>query len=339
MNEWHYWPSKDVRIPWWTMAHIHVSSKGGTSGADNRLYKSMRFLIIRQLIGTVEKVLMKRVFRIALLAFISATTLSGCLVEKKDLVQIARTTNFLRLYQAGDIITYNVEELRLSDLTTRNGILTIEWRSHTSLLRPGPVTPLIPVLEQVITLSFDGGATETGTVRYISQDATTREVTLHAIQAPGANPYYWLSATDLINTPITTESFSIFTSPMGVGIDPAPVNFNLMEDCDASSSCNYHFGRYSDDMNIVGDSTSIITSLGEFTDPFQISFNGTTIPDNGFPVIDVRNICGTNTTTHAGTMYVMPEIGIIRMTNTCDDTGGERVRHTIKIRSTNIPLP
>src|SRR5210317_2085155 len=91
----------------------HVcSSKGGTSGADNALYKSMRFLIIRQLIGTVEKVLMKRVFRIAVLAFISTATLSGCLVEKKDLDKIARTTDFLRLYQANDIITYNVEEFR-----------------------------------------------------------------------------------------------------------------------------------------------------------------------------------------------------------------------------------
>lgn len=282
---------------------------------------------------------MKRVFRIAVLAFISAATLSGCLVEKKDPVKIARTTDFLRLYQANDIITYNVEEFRYSDSSIRNGILTIKWLAHAPLLRPGTITPLIPVLEQVITLSFDGGATETGTVRYISQDATTREVTLHAIQAPGANPYYWLSASDLINTPITTESYSIFTSPMGVGINPAPVNFNVMEDCDASSSCDYHFGRYSDDMNIVGDTTSIITSLGEFTNPFQISFNGTTIPDNGFPVIDVRNICGTNTTTHAGTMYVMPEIGIIQMTNTCDDIGGSRVQHTIRIRSTNISLP
>jgi hypothetical protein len=270
---------------------------------------------------------MQRVIKIALLAFISIITLSSCLVEKKDLKQIARTTNNLRVYQAGDVVTYSVEELRLSDFSTRFGTLTVKWLAHDSLLRPGPVTPLIPVLEQHITLSFDSGAPEEpGTVRYISQDDVTGEVTLHAIKDPtptsGLSPYFWLSESGLISTPITTKSFSIFTSPMDVGIDPAPVKFNVMKDCDTSSACTDHLGEY---------------TLGDFVNPFQISFNGTTIsPDSGFPIIDVRNICGTITTTHTGTMYVMPEIGIIQMTNTCNNAGGDNVRHTIRIRSTNF---
>jgi hypothetical protein len=291
--------------------------------------------------GTVEEVLMMRVFKIAILAFISITALSGCLVEKKDPKKILSATANLRIYKANDFISYSVDEIRFSGLTstTRTGTLTIRWNDHASLLRPGPTSPLIPVLEQVITLTFDGGAPEDGTVRYISQDAAG-EITLHAIEDPtptsGLSPYYWLSTSSVINALNLTESFSIFTSPMGVGINPAPISFNVMGDCNISSVCATRYGSYSDDMNIVGDTIPVTTTLGVFSNPFQISFNGTTIPEGGFPILDVRNICGAATTTHAGTMYVMPEIGVIQMTNTCNDVAGDRIVYDIKIRSASF---
>ncbi len=280
---------------------------------------------------------MKRVAQIAILAFISITILSGCLVEKKDVEQVTRTAEELHIYKANEFITYSVNELRFSDFSTRVGTLTIQWLAHAPLRRPGTTTD-ITVLEEVIKLSFDSGADETGTVRYISQDATGK-VTLHAIQAPGINQYYWLSTNDISTLTTPTESFTIVNSPMSVGLNPPTVSFYAMEDCDPTSGvCPRPLGLYSDNMNIVGDTTSITTGLGIFTNPFQISFNGTTIPTNGSPIVDVRNICGTisTTTTHTGTMYVIPEIGIIQMTNTCNDTGGDKITHTITITDTNI---
>ena len=295
--------------------------------------------------GTVEKVLMKRIFRIAVLAIISAATLSGCLVEKKDPVLIARTTDNLRVYEPGDYIDYYVTATSSVGTTTQTGILRLEWFLHGGLIRPGTTDPLIPVLKEVTSLTYNGASSAPpGSVKYISQENSTDpnpgQVTLYAIEGPGGE-LDWLSIDDITGLKLPTdELFVIFESPMAVGLNQLPISFFAMEGCDQTSgTCTQPFGYYSDDMNIIGDTTSITTNLGVFINPFRISFNGTTIPSNGFPIIDARNICGSSTTTHAGTMYVMPEIGIIQMTNTCNDALNDPVIYTITIRSTNIPLP
>ena len=294
--------------------------------------------------GTVEKVLMKRIFRIAVLAIISAATLSGCLVEKKDLVQIARTTNELRVYQDGDFISYNVTATTIPLIgipTTQNGTLTVQWSQHDDLTRPVTLTP-VPVIKETSTLNL-GGATNEGTVRYISQDDLLNpgQITLHALEAGSLR--YWLSddATDLD----TTASSIFFYSPIIPGIKPR-TDFFAMDDCEGNANCNSGIGRYIDDQNVVGDSTAITTSLGKFLNPFQINFSGSSTPSPApLPVtFDVRNICDTDITQHGdagiGTMFVMPEIGMIRMENRCRRVlSSDIVIYTITIRSTNIPLP
>ena len=302
----------------------------------------------------VEEASMNRVVRIILLALISITALSGCLVEKKDLKKIARTTDNLRVYQAGDTITYNVTATSIPNLGgapfSQAGTLSINWTTPSSpLIRPGSASAIPQVIKETTILSL-GGTSDPGTVRYISQDADG-QVTLHALE-DSAGVLYWLSSTGVPNLPaINTESFITFISepfPLGIEFGPDPYEFYVMQGCE-DSNCDNSIGRFSDNPDVVGDTVSVTSNLGVFQNPFQINFTGSTaVTISTLPVFfDIRDICGktgpliTHGTGGAGTMYVMPEIGMIRMDNTCVDSNpsGNTVHYTITISNTNIPLP
>jgi len=287
---------------------------------------------------------MQRTVGMTLLVLISITTLSGCLVEKKEIKKFSRTTNNLRVYQPGDYITYNVTAVTVTNLsppTTQTGTMTVQWNSHANLIRPFTGVP-VPVIQEVTTLSLNG-ATDPGTVRYVSQDANG-QVTLHAIEAPGLNTHYWLNTLGDA-TPTTTESFTTFVSPIAFGAIPQ-IKFYVLEGCEVGASCGSPIGQYVDDQEVVGDSTPVSTNLGEFINPFRISFSGSSNPSPA-PLdvtIDIRNVCGSDTTLHGynsnGTMYVMPSIGMIRMENTCyEPVTQDTVYYTITIRNTNIAFP
>lgn len=294
-----------------------------------------------------------------LLALIVTTGLSGCLVKKKDLEKIARTTDNLRVYQPGDYLIYNVSATRVPNLggapEILSGTLRIDWIPHANLTVPftgGTVT--IPVLQEVSTLNLNGGASNEGTTRYISQDGNG-QVTLHAIEAIGTEDHFWLNTSgdaDLSNL----EYFTIFNSPITFGdqdfdsYDPATdittpnstVNFYVLEDCEGNASCNSAVGQFIDDHDVVGDSNEITTNFGVFINPFRIQFSGSATPTPTFPVVfDVRDVCGTQFTTHSGTMYVMPEIGMVEMSSTCADSNinGSTVYYTITLRQVSFDLP
>lgn len=293
---------------------------------------------------------MKRVAQIAILAFVSITILSGCLVKKKDLVQIARTTDNLRVYQPGDYIEYDVTATTVplsTPPTTQTGTLRVQWFASADLIRPNEPSSSISVLKEVTTLSLDGGTSDPGTIRYISQDDALNpgQITLHAMEQEGL-PRYWLSQTGDIDL-TKTESSIFFYSPIVPGIKPQ-TDFFVMDDCEGKASCAFEVGRYIDDQNVVGDSVAVTTNLGVFLNPFQINFSGSATPSaavSTFPVaLDIRNVCDTNITQHGdagnGTMYILPEIGMIRMENTCKSViSNDFVIYTITIGSTNIPLP
>ena len=300
---------------------------------------------IAQLEHTVEEAPMNRVVRIILLAFISITALGGCLVKKQDPVLIARTTDNLRVYQPDDYINYFVTATTVPLIgtpSTLTGTLRVEWIQHADLIRPVTGTP-VPVIQEVTTLNLGGAASNEGTVRYISQDANG-EITLHALEAPGTDVHYWLS--DLgVGDLSTTASSVFFYSPIVPGIKPQ-TNFVVMDDCEGNANCASEVGRYIDDQNVVGDSVSVTSNLGIFVNPFQINFSGSSTPSPApLPItFDIRNVCDTNITQHGdagnGRMYVMPEIGMIRMENTCRSViSNDVVIYTITISNTNIPLP
>lgn len=296
---------------------------------------------------------MSRVVRIVLLAFISITTLSSCLVEKKDLVQIARTTDNLRVYQPGDSISYYVTADIFPNgggaFTRQTGTLNTNWSTPTQpLIRPGTIDPILRVMKEVTILDTNGS--ETGTVRYISQN-DDGQITLHAIEDT-AGELYWLSATGIAPVSATsTESFVTFVSeadPLGIEFGANPYAFYVMQGCE-DSICDTSVGQFNDTPDVVNDTVSVTTNLGVFSNPFQIDFIGSSVPAV-FPLpvtFDIRDVCGNTgaVISHgfggAGTMFVMPEIGMIKMNNTCvnSDLNGNTVHYTITISSTNIPLP
>ena len=282
-----------------------------------------------------------------LLTMCIGTLLSGCLVDKKDVETISRTTESLRVYQPNDFIEYNVTAIIDSDTTSR-GTLHVEWKSTNELQDPIHSDIQYPVLKETSTLTYDVGSSEEGAtvIRYISQD-TGGNVTLYAID-DGTGLYWLYDPARIGNLSSDVILPVVFDSPMAVGTPPpnSPLEFLVMEGC-GTGLCGEDIYKFNDSFEVVGDSTSVTTNLGKFSNPFEITFSGGTIPHNS-PTIgfwgDIRDACGTSSDTvlHNGTMFIMPEIGIVRMTNLCQNItagGGHQVNYIITLNDTNIPLP
>ena len=309
---------------------------------------------------------MRRVVILILLALTTVSLLTGCLVNKNnnDVAKIYRSTDKLHVYQDGDYINYYVNTTTYlggsSTPTTASGTLKIKWVSNPNLIRPGTSTTITSVIKETSTLTINGSVAS-GLVRYISQDAAG-QVTLHAVEDFSGN-MDWLSATDIIagGTPsgANTASFTVFYSdvaavPPGIQFGAMPnINFHVIEGCGpgdgTDGTCDNDVAQFSDFLNVVGDSTAITTNLGIFENPFQINFNGnitSTAPGPSYAAItDIRDICATNTspsTQHGyggyGTMYVMPQVGMVQMKNACFETSGSTstTYYIITISDTNI---
>ncbi|MCF6337979.1 MAG: hypothetical protein L3J84_08515 [Gammaproteobacteria bacterium] len=276
--------------------------------------------------------------------------LSSCHIKQKDVETIKRTTDNLRIYQPGNFIVYDVITRTNSFTTTSRGTLRVQWDATADLLDPIDTGTQYTVLKETTTLIYepDSTATDVTIIRYISQDSDGN-ITLYAIG--DGDDLYWLykpeDTTPPFSSPVTP--LVIFDSPIAVGSATTPVKFSAMEGCGVPTVglCGSEIYTFDEnEFTIVGDSTSITTGLGEFSNPFQIRFNGINIPKNS-PAIsivgDIRDACGTSldSTEHNGIMFVMPEIGIVQMTNQCQNLTGQQglVNYTITINNTNIPLP
>ena len=279
-----------------------------------------------------------------------STLLSGCLVEKKDVEKLSRTTDTLRIYQANDYIEYNVTAVvssGVADPVTKYGTLRVEWNDVAPLADPITPATTYAVLKETTTLTYNG-STEPAAVseRYISQidtgpmDPDQGSIILYAIDDE-VDADYWLypnSATPS-NEPVITPI--IFESPLSVG-NNLSLSFSVMECNTVSNLCENEIYEFSDAMDTVGDTREITTNLGIFTNPFELTFSGGTI-DVGLPALeflgDIRDACGTSAdqVTHSGSMFVMPRIGIIQMTNQCQNPTGDDIVFVITARNTNIP--
>ncbi len=292
--------------------------------------------------------MLKKLGMIFLVASISAL-LSSCHIKQEDVETIKSTTPNLRVYQPNDFIVYNVITRTNNFTTTNRGTLRVQWDATADLLDPIDNSIQYTVLKETTTLAYEADSTETDVtiIRYISQDSDGN-ITLYAIG--DGNSLYWLYDPENIVPPSLPVILPvIFDSPIVVGSATTPVKFSVMEGCGNPivGLCGPEIYTFNEsEFTIVGDSTSITTDLGKFSNPFQIRFGGTSNPKNS-PTIsivgDIRDACGTSldNTEHSGIMFVMPEIGIIQMTNLCQNFTGQQnlVNYTITINNTNIPLP
>jgi len=299
----------------------------------------------------VENLFMLKKLGTILLAISISALLSSCLVEKDDDVKkVSRTTDTLRIYQSGDFIDYNVEAQANSGVstTTRRGTLRIRWENTATFNDPFG-NPISPDLKETTTLTYDGSTGPDAIIfRYISQVNTDPaapsqgSIILHAID-DGTLTYYWPYPIDTSpsTTPVSTPV--IFDSPVTFGTPAnSPQEFSVMDCTPAECPTNSKIYEYRNYFEVVGDSREIPTELAIFSNPFEVNLSGGTQPQNALGlsfVTDIFDICGdsTQTITHNGTMFVMPQIGVIRIDNTCRNTStGDSVGYRITARDTNI---
>jgi len=297
---------------------------------------------------------------LAIVAVSLSILLSSCHIDQKPAETIARTTDTLRIYQPGDFIEYNVTAVFSADgaFITTQGSMRVQWESTAPLIDPIDQSSH-PVLKETTTFTYDDEISPDATViRYITQVDTTPpspnqgSILLHAIS--DGNDLYWLydndagASPDNSNTPVISPI--VFDSPITVGVAPlsSPINFSVMEGCDPGLSlCGTRVFDFNDSYTVEGDTKEIPTNLGTFINPFELSFTGGTIPktDLALSVLgDFRNTCGDSTSetiSHNGNIFVVPEIGIVQITNLCRIISGSSgdVNYTITVNNTNIPLP
>lgn len=269
-----------------------------------------------------------------LLAVSASLLLSSCLVEKDKIVEkIARKTDTLRLYQNGDFIDYNLTAIISANgdiPITQNGIVRIKWESTSPL--QDPITPetTYAVLKETTTLTYEGSTQPDSTVvRYISQVTTAPvdptapgvgSVLLHAID-DGTDQYWPYPPNTTTPTNSAVIRPVIIESPLAIGTN-SPYDYSILQ-CLNTGLCDAEIYTLNESrFEVVGDTREISTNLGIFSNPFEINFLGTTTP-NGAPVIeflgDMRDACGTSSDqiSHEGKIFVIPEIGVIRMEHTC----------------------
>jgi len=296
-----------------------------------------------------------------LLAIGASGLLNSCHIEQKDVETISRTTDTLRIYQAGDRIEYYVTAVNLSTGTVDQGTLQVKWEATPSLINPIDSSISIPVLKETTTLSFtDNTDLDDIVIRYISQVNTTPpsanqgSIILHAIgdgTGTPTNPAYWpydpINATTP-NSSAPVLSPVIFDSPIAVGTPPnASIDFSMMQGCGSSgATCGTEIYNFTDNIAVDGDTFEITTELGKLTNLFKISFDGGNNPKGTLALSvlgDIRHACGDSTEnmSHLGNMLIMPKIGIIQMTNICQVSNdlSRDMQYTIIINNnTNIPL-
>lgn len=277
-----------------------------------------------------------------LLAVSIGALLSSCLVKKKDPADITTTftstTNILRPYQSGDIINYRVQVAN-PDGSQQSGTLQIKWEATGEL--PDPLSnDTFPVLKETTTLTIDGN--DDGLVRYIEQDNTALSATegsmfLRAFATPTPSVYDWLSP-DLPPTS-NLQRFEIFRSPLTMAGQIPLDKFYVAGDCSGTSCPTRLALAQSRTFQVTAINQTVdIPGTGIFQNAFKVQYNGTINREGTSSLYDILDVCGSagNITSHETELFVVPEIGVVKMTNTCTEQGSSPVIYFITLDTTSF---
>lgn len=279
----------------------------------------------------------------------ASVSLSGCLVEKDKTPAKTYASNPnepLHIYVPGNKITYDLQII--STAPTIYGTLEVKW-DQTSPLDDPSSDSSFPVLKETTSIYYDGDPTNLvdQVVRYIEQEKeplTGKQGTIYlrAIDDPEPTTHYWLNADGITTSGL--DRFEIFPSPITLA-DTLDINFYVMENCSAGT-CRKLFGPFSNYLTVGNDLVTIKgTRYGTFTNVYQVNYSGSVFPNLGepLPFFDFLDICGTGKTlvsiSHSGALYFVPEIGVIKIENTCTYYTEQPVKYIATIRSTDITLP
>lgn len=277
-------------------------------------------------------------FGMILLPLCISVLLSGCLVDKKTPRTISLTGTNLRTYQNADYINYTVTANDVNG--SRSGTLQIKWETPSqTIIDPISSTSYLDTLKETTTLTLNDEDPDE-LVRYTEQDSNG-SMYLRAFDTTDINKYYWLSP-DLSVTSDILQEFEIFRSPLAEAGQIDLGRFYVQEDCTGTGCASSVALSDSRTFEVtITNQTLEIPGIGIFTNVYQVQYNATTTPQATSPLLDILNVCADagNTTTHMATLYVVPEIGIIRTVNTCtDQVSGYSSIHIINLDTTSFPF-
>lgn len=264
--------------------------------------------------------------------------LSGCLVDEDSIPPTyIRTTDTLHIYESGDFLSYTVSGTNLSNSSPISGELVVRWSAHNDLAKPLNKGGLIPVLQETTTLTITGY--NDTVVRYISQETAIAggkqgTVRLHAFEDAGVDEYLWLNSDGDLSS---YEAIDVFLSPVAIG--PAPAyTFYTLPGCDRQASCDLSTASISESYEVL-ESATVTTELGRF-EAYKIYINYlTVIYQNGSYLYDIRHFCANVNTTSSGTIWVFPEVGIVKYEIFCTNPTSGYTLFNASLNSTNIGLP
>lgn len=280
-----------------------------------------------------------------LLAVGISSLLGSCHVEQKDVEIFESTDNTLRIYQPSDVINYRVQIS--SPNGTQFGTLKIEWADPDQAIQNPLTQETYSVLKETTTLTIDDEE-PSELIRYIEQDSDNGSMFLRALDTAVANNYYWLSKREAV-PPDTLERFEIFRSPMPDDSSlPLPGEINLNDfytlgDC-TGTDCPTRIAFSSfRTFQVTARGQRVETIAATFTNAYTVSYRATVNREATTPLLDILAVCGeSGITAHDATLHIVPEIGIVKIENTCTDlsaTGASSVIYIITMERTNIPLP
>ena len=281
----------------------------------------------------------RRLVAAALLLALAAG-LGGCLVKKEKPAQQTppyyRTSETLRTYQAGDYLEYNVQALLPKATAYTQGRMRISWDGPFTIT--GPINQSFPAMKKTYQLCWydqNGnpcylpGDALTTLVHYVLQDGTGTERFV-AMDAADNDTYYWVNTLgSLQEDPTdggTAEPAEILRSPLQ---STAYTTAFYIMNCAAGGTeqCASSVAKETRYLTVTDDNTLIPTNVERFANPYRITYSNGNVTllgtETELPMgpLDLFSICSRQTSTHRGTMYVVPEIGMIYQENTCDDIG------------------
>jgi hypothetical protein len=271
-----------------------------------------------------------------------ALLLSGCLVEDKDPPPLTdRSTDSLRLIQAGDRIVYYIEGTRTVGFTAPSsftGRMTVEWFNDAIEDPNTPGTQQIPVLREVTTIEYDSGGGVT-TVRYITQDPDGN-VYLHGYyNKPGM-----LYVGEIGPTPYSYGPIQVVPSPLTMtnyGSD-----YRVLQCSDATNTCT-NIRRLSEAVEYQSE-LDLVTRNGRRYNTLYYTYtgflpDGVLLPLPSPTPLDFRMACDENADVFNGEYYFFPEVGLVAFLSSCasTDTTGTRISYRTygSLQSASFALP
>lgn len=281
---------------------------------------------------------------------LAAVALTGCLVKQKGPPSLYyRKSENLRIYEPGHYIRYTVEALLPGATEFQYGALKIVWQGSPDL--PGPDGKNHPVIEKHYllcmgdTLCNPETEGETIFIQYVYQDPpgttdtqgndTTGTERFVAMNDPAATgQYFWINSSgsslqggDGLPAPAITLDSPLQSKTYGS-------SYYLMDNCINASPCTSNLAKITSEFTVIDDNTEIDTRVERFANPFQVRYssdkNFVEPLNNSFPPTPVNlfSICSmgkasyTNVS-YSGKMYIVPEIGMVKMINFCQVDGSE----------------